>query len=151
MSVNNGKIEEKMKGGGFVESTILKIVLVGLLIGMIVYRFKPIKGLRNISEEELKERLKSSKSLSIIDVREPYEYNIKHIPGAINVPLSKLKWRKVDVPTDNEIILYCQTGIRSKQAARLIMKRYKLKELSQLAGGFFSWKGETSSNKKSAN
>ncbi|QOR66831.1 rhodanese-like domain-containing protein [Cytobacillus suaedae] len=129
-------------------SIIVNIVLLGLLIGIAVFRFKPVKGLRNLNEQEMKDKIKSTKSLSIIDVREPYEYNVKHIPGAINVPLSKLKWRKVDVPTDKEIVLYCQTGIRSKQAARLIMKRHKINELSQLAGGFFSWKGETSHNRK---
>lgn len=115
---------------------------------MIVYRFKPVKGLKNITGEEMKSKVKSSKDISIIDVREPYEYNVKHIPGSINVPLSKLKRRKMDVPIDKEIILYCQTGIRSKQAANLIFKRHNIKELSHLSGGFFSWKGETIINNK---
>jgi rhodanese-related sulfurtransferase len=149
MSEINGKIEANKKDGGIVEwSTILNIVLVGTLIGVAIYRFKPVKGLRNLSEQEMREKIESSKSISVIDVREPYEFNVKHIPGAINVPLSKLKWRKVDVPTDKEIVVYCQTGIRSKQAARLIMKRHKINELSQLSGGFFSWKGDTSNNRK---
>lgn len=140
---------KKRKVGGEMDWTlIINIVLIGTLIVMVVLRFKPVKGLKNITGQEMKNKMKSSPTISIIDVREPYEYNSKHITGAINVPLSKLKRRKMDVPTDKEIILYCQTGIRSKQAASLIVKRHKISELSHLTGGFFSWKGETAINNK---
>ena len=52
----------------------------------------------------------------IIDVREPIEFKMGHVKGAINLPPSKLmvgaeKLR--DVPKDTELILYCRTGSRS--------------------------------------
>jgi rhodanese-related sulfurtransferase len=55
----------------------------------------------------------------IIDVREPIEFKISHVKGAVNLPLSKLS-REHDLltqtPKDTEIILYCHSGNRSHQA-----------------------------------
>jgi phage shock protein E len=52
----------------------------------------------------------------IIDVREPLEYKMGHVKGAINIPPSKImagaeKLR--DVPKDTELVLYCVSGSRS--------------------------------------
>jgi len=59
----------------------------------------------------------------IIDVREPVEFMMGHVKGAINIPPSKLmNGAKAlrDVPKDTEIILYCQTGSRSAFSARIM-------------------------------
>lgn len=52
----------------------------------------------------------------IIDVREPYEFNMGHAEGAINIPPSDIMAGAVklkDVPKDTELILYCKSGSRS--------------------------------------
>lgn len=61
----------------------------------------------------------------IIDVREPYEYNMGHVEGAINLPPAALMaGAKVlaDVPRDAEIVLYCRSGARS-QASMFYLKQ----------------------------
>ena len=59
----------------------------------------------------------------IIDVREPIEFKMGHVKGAINIPPSKLmagaeKLR--DVPKDTELILYCRTGSRSAVSMNIL-------------------------------
>lgn len=52
----------------------------------------------------------------IIDVREPYEFMMGHVKGAINIPPSKIMAgaeKLKEVPKDTELIVYCRTGSRS--------------------------------------
>ncbi|MBD8069682.1 rhodanese-like domain-containing protein [Bacillus sp. PS06] len=129
--------------------TVINIILVSVLLYIIYDRFKPVKGLNQLSEQEIREKLKKPKDVVLIDVRQPYEYKSKHLPGAINIPVSKLKKKNEQIPEDKEVILYCQTGIRSKNAARLIKKNHKLSSLSHLKGGLYEWEGMvTSRNRK---
>ncbi|MFS0864825.1 rhodanese-like domain-containing protein [Fredinandcohnia sp. 179-A 10B2 NHS] len=128
--------------------TVVQIGLVILFIILTYDRFKPVKNFEQLSETEIKERLKKSKDAVLIDVRNQYEYETNHIIGAINLPLPQIRRKKVNVPADKEIILYCQTGIRSKQAARILRKRYKNLPLAHLNGGLYSWKSETGKSTK---
>lgn len=59
----------------------------------------------------------------IIDVREPYEYESGHVPGAINMPPAELMAGAPglrDVPKETQLILYCHTGSRSEVAKRIL-------------------------------
>lgn len=52
----------------------------------------------------------------IIDVREPYEFKMGHVAGAINLPPARLMAgaeELADVPRDAELIVYCRSGARS--------------------------------------
>lgn len=50
----------------------------------------------------------------IVDVREPHEYMAGHIPGAVNLPLSRFD--PAELPSDKSIVLVCQAGGRSAKA-----------------------------------
>ncbi len=56
----------------------------------------------------------------IIDVREPIEYKMGHVDGALNIPLSKIRsdTSLSSVAKDTEVIVYCRTGHRSTIAIR---------------------------------
>ena len=59
----------------------------------------------------------------IIDVRTPAEYKDGAYPGAINIPLSILPVKMNELePRDKPIVLYCASGARSGQAARLLKR-----------------------------
>lgn len=47
-------------------------------------------------------------AVTVLDVRPPEEYRAGHIPGAISIPLSELKHRLAELPTDREIVAYCR-------------------------------------------
>lgn len=58
-----------------------------------------------------------------VDVREPFEYIMGHVKGAINIPPSKLMAgaaKLKDVPKDTELILYCQSGSRSNVSINIL-------------------------------
>lgn len=57
----------------------------------------------------------------VIDVRTPAEFNDGAYPGAVNIPLATLAARLQELePKDKPIVLYCASGARSGQAARLL-------------------------------
>jgi phage shock protein E len=53
----------------------------------------------------------------VVDVRTPSEYEDEHYPGAINIPVDDVEKRLAELgDQDGEIIVYCRSGRRSKQA-----------------------------------
>lgn len=59
----------------------------------------------------------------VIDVREPFEFKMGHVKGAINIPPSKLMTgteKLDDIALDSEIIVYCRTGSRSAVATTIL-------------------------------
>jgi rhodanese-related sulfurtransferase len=75
----------------------------------------------------------------LIDVREPSEYAAEHIPGAKLLPLSQFQPEQIPFQHDTKVVLYCQSGNRSNQAAQKLMNA-GFSELAQLQGGITSWK-----------
>jgi len=77
--------------------------------------------------------------VQLIDVREPGEYAAEHIPGAKLLPLSQFQAEQVDFPDDTKVVLYCQSGKRSDQAAQKLING-GFSEFTQLQGGITAWK-----------
>ena len=92
----------------------------------------------NISVDVVKsmsDNISDYPDVSIVDVRNHEEYVAGHIKGAINIPLLKIE--DIDIDTSNQIIVYCQSGKRSSQAAeKLINMGYK--DVSDM-GGINEW------------
>lgn len=116
------------------------IVSYALLAYMLTVRFFPVKGLQQLNAEQFRERAGKKSGVLVVDVREPHEYKTGHIPSAINIPLSQLNKRVKEISPKNEVLLYCRSGIRSKQAGR-ILKKHGYSNLAHLRGGLIGWKG----------
>jgi len=56
----------------------------------------------------------------LIDVRTPEEFASGHIAGAINIPVEEIGARLDEIPRDVPVVLYCRSGNRSAQAARIL-------------------------------
>ncbi|UUZ90766.1 rhodanese-like domain-containing protein [Paenibacillus sp. P25] len=95
--------------------------------------------MRQISNKELE----GSKQTVLIDVRELGEFKGGHIQGAKNIPLSQLNRRLGEIPKDRDLLLYCRSGMRSKSAARILMKN-GFTRLAHLRGGISAWTGSVS-------
>jgi rhodanese-related sulfurtransferase len=67
-------------------------------------------GVRQI--DALKAKMEQG-NLYLVDVREPSEYLLGHIPGAVNIPLRKLAENLDQIPKDEPVMLYCSTGYRT--------------------------------------
>ncbi len=71
---------------------------------------------------------------TIIDVRGPQEFETWHIPGAVNIPLAKLRGAIERIPRDRPTYLYCKVGFRSYLAYRILRQR-GFDKVTTLAGG----------------
>ena len=93
---------------------------------------------REIQPSQLAERLESGEALEVIDVREPYEWQIGHIPGARLVPLDRIAAEIPRLDKRRETILYCKVGVRSMFAARQLADA-GVSDVRNLAGGILRW------------
>lgn len=99
-------------------------------------------GVERLAPEEAKKRLARGDAL-LLDVREPYEYEIAHLPDARLIPLNSLLERMDELPADRDrpIVAYCHHGVRSMQALRLLSRR-GFRRLANLEGGIDRWSQE---------
>lgn len=99
--------------------------------------------MKHLSVNELKQfmELELNEPISIIDVREVYEYEAGHIPTAKNMPLSELPrmMRNLDKEQDHYVI--CQHGVRSVRACDYLKESgYRVINVDE---GMAEWQGET--------
>ncbi len=76
----------------------------------------------------------------LIDVREPAEYAIDKISESHLIPLSSITKRLSEIPETGNIIIYCQSGQRSKRAIQKILKHKKISQLFNLTGGLSAYR-----------
>ena len=74
----------------------------------------------------------------MLDVRTIKEWNAGHIPGATLIPLDQLSARYGELPTDQEIVIYCRSGNRSAQALSLLSDAGIL-DIFSMDGGINNW------------
>jgi len=99
------------------------------------------RGYRSIGLAEA-ERLVLEASVRVLDVRTPEEYrDLGHIPGAILLPVDLVVVALATLPKDGRpLLIYCEHGIRSAAAARLLAQG-GLENLLNLQGGMSTWRG----------
>jgi rhodanese-related sulfurtransferase len=114
--------------------------LLGVVVLLLIKQMIPMKGLKNLSGEEVRELLKKPKDCTFIDVREVHEYKSGHIKGFKNIPLSQLSQRISEIDGNKQIVLTCRSGNRSRTAAKILMKN-KFTNLSHLKTGISGWSG----------
>ncbi|HEY3900673.1 MAG TPA: molybdopterin-synthase adenylyltransferase MoeB [Chthoniobacter sp.] len=94
-----------------------------------------------ISVRELKAKLDRGDKFRLIDVREPFEWDICRIPGATLIPLGQLPSRMSELDSADEIVLQCKSGGRSARALKLL-KEAGFSKLTNLDGGITAWAEE---------
>lgn len=91
-----------------------------------------------ISAEELARCLRAGDALTLVDVREPWEWEIARIPGSILVPLSALADLAATIPPARPVVTICHHGIRSLTAREALMAS-GVGAVRSLAGGVDGW------------
>ena len=91
-----------------------------------------------ISAQELQQEWERNSDLLVIDVREPHEYEITHIEGAVLIPLGELPDRLNDLDGHREIVTHCHHGARSLKALE-ILKAAGFSKVRSLRGGIDAW------------
>lgn len=94
-----------------------------------------------ISVRELKAKMENRETFTLIDVREPYEYEIAHIEGSRLIPLGELEARIGELPREGTLVLQCHSGGRSEHAVRLLQQA-GFENAMSLEGGIDAWSVE---------
>jgi molybdopterin/thiamine biosynthesis adenylyltransferase/rhodanese-related sulfurtransferase len=94
-------------------------------------------GVPQLSVTELKHRIDAGEDVFILDVREPYEYQIAQIGGKL-IPQNDVPQRLAEIPRDREIVVQCRSGARSQRIAEFLMQSGYPKVVN-LAGGILAW------------
>ena len=121
--------------------SIINIAVIVLLLWFVYSRIRLAKGLKALGTNDFQNVLESTEKRMLIDVREPGEYKTGYINGAKNIPLSQLSGRLGEIPKDKAVFLYCRSGMRSKNAARILLKNGHT-GLVHLQGGLSAWSGK---------
>ncbi|MGG4491514.1 rhodanese-like domain-containing protein [Metabacillus idriensis] len=116
---------------------IANYILIGLLLLFIIKRFIPVKGIKSISAEQLKSELKN-RNKQLIDVRTPGEFKGNHLKGFTNIPIHQLTQKANQLSKDKEVIVICQSGMRSQKASKTL-KKLGFKEVTNVKGGMNAW------------
>ena len=94
-----------------------------------------------ISVHELKAKMDKGEAFTLIDVREPFEYEIAKIDTSRLVPLGELESRIDELPRSGLVVLQCHSGGRSEHATRLL-REAGFENAVNLAGGIDAWSVE---------
>ena len=94
-----------------------------------------------IGPRALASELKAGRKLRLVDVREPFEWEICHIGGSVLVPLAELPARIGEIESGAAVVTICHTGRRSLDAARFLRSR-GFGGARSLAGGVALWAAE---------
>jgi rhodanese-related sulfurtransferase len=121
--------------------SILFYIVVGVFI--IYKRYFSISAKLKILPAEAKKRMDEDKGIIVLDVRTKGEYEEKHIPNSISIPVNLLeKEAESKLPDKNaEIFVYCLSGSRSAAAVKKLVK-LGYSNIRNL-GGIIIWPYET--------
>ena len=94
-------------------------------------------GIPQLTVKELKQRIDAGEEVFILDVREPFEYQIANIGGKL-IPQNDVPQRLAEIDRDREVIVQCKSGGRSQKIAEFL-KQAGYPRVVNLAGGILAW------------
>ena len=116
----------------------LAVLIIALLIVYILVKTRNDRMMtKAISISKFSELYKSNEHLNILDVREDFEYEKGHIPGAKSKPLSTFP---VELDKEKTYYVICQSGGRSAGACQMLTQ--KGYDVINVEGGMSAWRGE---------
>lgn len=109
-------------------------IFIVAIVAFFVWKMMPSKGVKSISTAELKNVL-NDKDKVFVDVRTPAEYKGRNIKQFKNIPLGS-SFDKL--PKDKEIVVICQSGMRSSNACKQL-KKIGYERVINVHGGMSAW------------
>ena len=95
--------------------------------------------IREVTPAQVREMRARGETAVYLDVREPNEWNLGHLPGAMHIPRGTLETKvEAVVPRDRKVVIYCASGNRSALAADT-MQQMGYTDVVSMSGGFTGW------------
>jgi adenylyltransferase/sulfurtransferase len=95
----------------------------------------------NITPKALHDWMAAGTPLVVVDVREPQEWDICHLPGAVLIPLGELPQRVGELNPAVPVVCQCRSGVRSARAAQFL-RLQGFQDVRNLTGGILAWADE---------
>ena len=92
----------------------------------------------NILPEEVKQRLDRGEAMTLLDVREPWEYDAARISGSTLIPMGDVPSRVQELDPDENIVVICHHGIRSANVAQWL-RQQGFDKAQSMSGGIARW------------
>jgi rhodanese-related sulfurtransferase len=99
------------------------------------------RGDDEMTPQELRHHLARGQAVLLVDVRQPWEYQLVHLDGARLIPLGELPAHVDELDPAGPIVIYCHHGIRSFDAM-LFLRRVGFPDVKSLQGGIDRWSVE---------
>lgn len=101
-----------------------------------------VRAPKDATADAMKAQLAHSRpdTHTLLDVRQPWEYEEFHLPGATLLPLGELADRLAELPSDKPLLVYCASGRRSAAASALLAGQ-GFADVTNMLGGIMAWKG----------
>jgi adenylyltransferase/sulfurtransferase len=93
--------------------------------------------MKEINPTELKAWIDNDKDFQLIDVREPYEYQIANLNGKL-IPLQYIPEKIGDIQNDKDVVIMCRSGKRSADAIKYL-EQQGFENLYNLKGGILAY------------
>lgn len=97
--------------------------------------------MKEITVAELKQKIDNKEDFQLIDVREPFEYEMSNINGE-NIPLAGILIEAQKISKDKPVIIQCRSGARSAAALMQLEQNFGYTNLYNLKGGILAWAAE---------
>ena len=94
--------------------------------------------MKEVTVQDLKKLIDENADFQLIDVREPYEYEIANLQGEL-IPLGQVEAQRDKIADDKQVIIHCRSGARSGNAVALLESKYGYDNLYNLKGGILAW------------
>ncbi|MBK7851872.1 MAG: rhodanese-like domain-containing protein [Bacteroidetes bacterium] len=94
--------------------------------------------MKEITVEELKEKIDRNENFQLIDVRESYEYEICNLNGEL-IPMSTVLDNMDKIAKDKPVIIHCKSGGRSGVIVMELERRFGMTNLYNLKGGILAY------------
>jgi rhodanese-related sulfurtransferase len=91
-----------------------------------------------ITVEQLKARLDSGARVTLVDVREPWEWNLCRLEQARHIPMGEIPARYLELEPEDEVVVYCHVGQRSAMVVEYL-RRLGFQKAVNLRGGIEAW------------
>jgi sulfur-carrier protein adenylyltransferase/sulfurtransferase len=102
----------------------------------------PEADLKELTPEELAGKLSRGEDIQLIDVREPYEFDICRIENAQLIPMNSIQRNLHKISRDKPVVFICHHGMRSAQVLEYVKRQTGLTKLYNLTGGIHAWAEE---------
>lgn len=102
--------------------------------------------MKEITVQELKQKMDNNEDIQLIDVREEYEYEIANLKGEL-IPMGiAISVANNKISKEKDVIIHCRSGKRSAAVIDALESEFGYTNLYNLKGGILAWSDEIDSS-----